>query len=214
MPTIWTRPSAAESIGFLTPGLTGAAAMSVRITCGEGAGIDTVAMTALNLIESIEPDGLVTTAMTDGTGGLFLFAVEVNTPSRNRDPAAVWSGAESAASGHAASVPASTGHASGLVSARYAHEVASRAPEIATTNPADASGRALVQALEPGSVTPVPYSLVSGNATGVVVPLTLDEVAAASAGMPLDIEFTDVLDRIAGYGDLARALGGATAPPA
>ena len=91
-----------------------------------------------------------------------------------------------------------------------AHALAHRSPEIATTNDSDAAGRALVAPLPPDDEgLPAPYSLVPGpDGPAPVAPLTRDEVAAATAGMPLDIDRADVVDRIRTRGDLALPLAG------
>ena len=72
---------------------------------------------------------------------------------------------------------------------RYANELADRSPEIATTSDTDTAGRALIEPLSAGGDgIPAPYSLVDGpDGLAVITPLTRDEVAAATAGMPLDI---------------------------
>lgn len=87
--------------------------------------------------------------------------------------------------------------------------LAERAPEIATLDPATADGRAWLADSEYGSLVPVPYSLVdSADGTGVVLPLTVDELAAVTAGMPLEPDSGDVVDRLAIHGDLAASLIG------
>jgi hypothetical protein len=87
--------------------------------------------------------------------------------------------------------------------------LADRAPEIATTDAAAADGRAWLGSSEYGSLVPAPYSLVdSADGTGVVLPLTVDELAAVTAGMPLDPDAGDVSDRLAVHGDLAGSLIG------
>lgn len=86
--------------------------------------------------------------------------------------------------------------------------MAARAPELATDDPHDAEGRVLVapHAAEFGLV-PSAYTLVRApSGIGVVAPLTLDEVAALTAGMPLDMPPGRVADRLASRGDLAAAL--------
>lgn len=168
---------------FRLPGLTGAGLVSLHIRPGGGSGMDTVAATALALASSMSQDGIAATPMTDGAGGLYLIGFPVG-PVK---PAAV--------------------------AVQYAEALAALAPEIATTDPADSGGRALVQPLPVpgGSAVPAPYSLVtSADGPGVAVPLTMDEVAAASAGMPMEVEPGDVLDRLSRYGDLAAALGQAS----
>jgi len=90
-----------------------------------------------------------------------------------------------------------------------ADALADRAPEIATTDAAAADGRAWLASSEYGSLVPAPYSLVdSADGTGVVLPLTVDELAAVTAGMPLDPDTGDVADRLAVHGDLAGSLIG------
>jgi hypothetical protein len=99
---------------------------------------------------------------------------------------------------------------------RYARELADRSPEIATTSDADAAGRALITPLPPaGDGMPAPYSLVDGpHGLAVIAPLTGDEVAAATAGMPLDIEMADMADRLRSRGDLALQLAQPSTPDA
>lgn len=98
---------------------------------------------------------------------------------------------------------------------RYARELADRSPEIATTSQADAAGRALIEPLAPGGGLPAPYSLVDGpDRLVVIAPLTRDEVAAATAGMPLDIDMADMPDRLRSRGDLALQLAQVSAPDA
>ena len=94
--------------------------------------------------------------------------------------------------------------------ARYARELAERSPEMATTTETDSAGRALIEPLLSDSDDlPAPYSLVDGPAgLAVIAPLTRDEVAAATAGMPLDIDLADVLERLRTRGDLALGLTG------
>ena len=93
---------------------------------------------------------------------------------------------------------------------RTAGALADRSPEIATINTADTAGRALVQPLSLGTGgLPAPYSLVPGpDGMAVVAPLTRDEVAAATAGMPLEIDRAELVDRIRTRGDLALLLAG------
>lgn len=100
--------------------------------------------------------------------------------------------------------------------ARYARELADRAPEIATTSGADTAGRALIEPVRPGGDgIPAPYSLVeAAGGLAVVAPLTRDEVAAATAGMPLDIELADMADRLRARGDLALQLAEEPEPDA
>ena len=106
--------------------------------------------------------------------------------------------------------------ADGSAAAKYAQELADRSPEIATTSAADAAGRAWIEPLPPGgNGLPAPYSLVAGPlGLAVIAPLTRDEVAAATAGMPLDIEMADLPERLRSRGDLALQLALASAPDA
>lgn len=93
--------------------------------------------------------------------------------------------------------------------------LADRAPEIATVDPAQDDGRVLIRLAMPGAPIPVPYSLVdSTDGTGVVLPLHADEVAAATAGMPMDYEPEDAALRLGTRGDLAAALTGEPGGPA
>ncbi len=87
----------------------------------------------------------------------------------------------------------------------YARELADRSPEIATTSGADTAGRALIEPLPSGGDgMPAPYSLLDGpTGLAVIAPLTRDEVAAATAGMPLEIEMGDMAERLRTRGDLA-----------
>jgi hypothetical protein len=174
-------------VGFALTALTGPGMAGFRVRAGPGTGIDTVATVALALAESLGRDGLTAVALTDGFDGLYLYGFQIGV------------------------VPA----AMGLRSIDYARALAAAAPEIATTDRGDIDGRALVEPLPIGSPAPAPYSLVrAGDPAGVVVPLTLDEIAAASAGMPLGIGLSDVGHRLAEYGDLAAALIRATEPSA
>ena len=115
---------------FRLPGLTARGLVSLRVRPGEGSGIDTVATAALALATSMSKDGFAATAMTDGADGLYLIGFAVG-------PVQPSAGA-----------------------ARYASELAALAPEIATTDPADSDGRALVQPLPTAGedTTPAPYS--------------------------------------------------------
>lgn len=87
--------------------------------------------------------------------------------------------------------------------------IAGRAPELATLDPAEADGRAWLSVFPGGALIPLPYSLVdSADRTGAVLPLTVDELAAITAGMPLDPHPDDATDRLAVFGDPAEALIG------
>ena len=161
-------------VSFLLPGSTGPGRLALRISAGEDSGIDTVATTALALMELMRADDVPATAMLDGAGGLYL-------------------------AGFAADQAAAD---------RYADELAGRSPEIATASRTDTAGRAFIEPLPPGGDgMPSPYSLVDGpDGLAVVAPLTRDEVAAATAGMPLDIDWVDMAERLRTRGDLALEL--------
>lgn len=91
--------------------------------------------------------------------------------------------------------------------ADMATTLAGRAPEIATVDAAGTDGRAWLAISPAGSLVPAPYSLVdSVDGTGVVLPLTVDELAAVTAGMPLDPRPDEVADRLVVHGDLAASL--------
>lgn len=173
-------------VGFWLTGLDAPGLAGLRISPGKGAEIDTVATAVLSLALSMGRDGLASIALTDGAGGLYLFA---------------WGVGEVAAGADAG--------------AGYTAALTRSAPEMVTDNADDDYGRALIEVLAPArDGLPSPYSLITDPARhgefGVVVPLTLDEVAAASAGMPLEIAPADVQARITAYGDLAAAWGQAT----
>lgn len=85
--------------------------------------------------------------------------------------------------------------------------LAERAPEIATVDPAAGDGRALLVGLDPGAPIPLPYSLVDGpDGITAVMPVTVDEIAAMTAGMPVDPAPEVVLGRLEAEGDLAAGL--------
>lgn len=85
--------------------------------------------------------------------------------------------------------------------------LSARAPEIATVDPDASDGRALLVELAPGTPVPVPYSLVDGaDGSTAVMPVTVDEVAAMTAGMPVDPSPEAVLQRLRTEGDLAAGL--------
>jgi hypothetical protein len=170
---------------------------ALHVVAGEGTGISTAATAALALCESITRDHLTAVVITDGRDGLYVIGV---------------------AAGAGSPGPAPDGW---LAASGYAEELARRAPEIATVDPRQADGRALVDASPswPGNLIPIPYSLVpadpaSGGGYGAVIPLDLDEVAAVTAGMPLDPRPLDVTGRLAARGDLAAGLLGPGAGPA
>ena len=67
----------------------------------------------------------------------------------------------------------------------------------------------LIRELTGSDPVPVPYSLIDlPDGTGVVIPLHVDEIAAAAAGMPLEFEPVDAAQRLAARGDLAERLAG------
>lgn len=184
-------------VSFALPDWTGPHRLALHLRAGEDSGIDIVATAALALMEAMQADGVQVTALLDGAGGMYL---------------------------------AGTG-AAHQAAGRYARELADRSPEMATTSVADTAGRALVQPLSPGGDSlPAPYSLVmtpeamvgtgrspdataapsmaAGEALAVIAPLSDDEVAAATAGMPLEIDMAELVERIPTRGDLARNLAG------
>jgi len=67
----------------------------------------------------------------------------------------------------------------------------------------------LVSVLTGADPVPAPYSLVDvPDGTSVVLPLHVDDIAAAAAGMPLEFEPADAAARLADRGDLADPLTG------
>ncbi len=87
--------------------------------------------------------------------------------------------------------------------------LAARAPELATVDSAQDDGRVLIRELTGSDPVPVPYSLIDlPDGTGVVIPLDVDEIAAAAAGMRLEFEPVDAAQRLAARGDLAERLAG------
>lgn len=169
------------------PDLVGAELVTIRIRPGADAGIDIVATAALALTEQLAHDGRAVCALTDGAGGLYLIGYGVG-------PANPHGGAVG-----------------------YAGDLSARAPEIATVDECDADGRALLIPFTSAEAigVPAPYSLVPADGElGAITPLTLDELAAASAGMPLDFDPSDLAARIIAYGDLAAGLAEANNPPA
>lgn len=154
----------------------------VHLRTGEGADIATAAMAAQAVAEHLATDGLTAVATTDGADGLLLVAVIPSRP---------------------------TVQARAQVNA-IAAALAARAPEIATVSPDQSQGRVFVDTspTDPGVFTPVPYSLTLGRVPGILMPVTMDEVSAASAGMPLDPEPDDVDDRLAVWSDLTRVMHG------
>lgn len=176
---------------------------TLHVASGEGTGIATAATAALALCEALTADGLVAVVTTDGGEGLYVRGVGRGIRHSVRE-------------GHGRGIGTIRGRDDGPweIAAGYAEDLARRAPEIATVDPRQADGRALIDASPswPGNVTPVPYSLVArpapGPGWGCVVPLDLDELAATTAGMPMDPGPQDVAARLATRGDLAAALLG------
>lgn len=85
--------------------------------------------------------------------------------------------------------------------------VTSRAPELATTDASQVDGRSLLRVLGPAESVPVPYSLVElAGVTSVLQPMTVDELAALTAGMPLVAEPDGIVSRLQLYGDLTGGL--------
>ena len=184
---------------------------TLHVASGEGTGIATAATAALALCQAMASDGLTAVVTTDGGEGLYVRAMGPGTRRR-----------ECGSHGQAAANTARTGlDGPWEIASAYAEELAHSAPEIATVDPRQADGRALIDASPswPGNVTPVPYSLVTATVvtppTSVadrqaecrcVVPLDLDELAATTAGMPMDPGPQDVAGRLAARGDLAMAL--------
>lgn len=181
---------------------------TLHVASGAGTGIATAATAALALCQAMNSDGLTAVVTTDGGEGLYVRAIGSGTRRRSR-----WSHGSRTADIARTGVDGPWEIASG-----YAEELARHAPEIATVDPRQADGRALIDASPswPGNITPVPYSLVAvaPDAAGTdrrvegrcVVPLDLDELAATTAGMPMDPGPQDVVARLAAKGDLAIAL--------
>lgn len=121
---------------------------------------------------------------------------------------------EAIAAAGAQAVPATDGQGGLLVFVRglvdlqpLVDALAERAPEIATVDPAASDGRVWLVCAAAAAPVAAPYSLVdSAGGTGMVLPLSVDELAAVTAGMPLDPHPGDVADRLAVHGNLAAAL--------
>jgi DNA primase len=148
----------------------------VTLQPGDGTDIATAASAALAIGDELAGHGLAVVTLLDGRGGLVLYGMLEPTDAaelRNR--------------------------LSGFLA-----DYAEQAPELATMDPAQADGRVLLSAAgtDPDVLDWAPYSLVPGACPGVVVPVHRDDIAAASAGMPLDIEPADVANRIRLRGDL------------
>lgn len=156
--------------------------MLIDLTPGDGADVATAATVALELGDRLQLAGRRAVAMVDGQGGMQLLI-----------PCAPMLG-------HVARAELA------VTLAVYAAEC----PELATLDPALAAGRVLLATTGTDTATTswAPYSLVPGGWPGVVTPIDRDDVAAASAGMPLEIEPEDVADRLRLRGDLLAAAGG------
>jgi hypothetical protein len=184
---------------------------TLHVASGEGTGIATAATAALALCQAMTSDGLTAVVTTDGGEGLYVRAMGPGTRRRMR-----------VSHGPTPTDTARTGvDGPWEIASGYAEELARNAPEIATVDPRQADGRALIDASPswPGNVTPVPYSLVTATSVAptaagndrraggrCVVPLDLDELAATTAGMPMDPGPQDIVGRLAARGDLAIAL--------
>lgn len=153
--------------------------MLVTLVTGEGVDISIAATTALALGELLGRGGVASVCAADGQGGMILFVRP----------------------------PAGDAGAARIELAAVLDRYAELAPELATTDPRLTDGRILISAAasDPAVFSWAPYSLVPGAWPGVVMPLHDDDVAAVSAGMPLEIEPEDVADRIALRGDLLSA---------
>lgn len=169
--------------GFLiTPRVAGSTdinRMVITLTTGDGADIATAATAALAIGERLALAGHRWVALVDGQGGMMLVI-----PCRSQ---------------HAGAPRAYLD--------RLLAEYATSAPELATVDLDNGDGRMVVSAAatDPAVFSWAPYSLVPGAWPGVVMPLHADDVAAASAGMPLEIEPEDVADRLRLRGDLFAA---------
>jgi bifunctional non-homologous end joining protein LigD len=156
---------------------------------GRGAGIAECATLALAIRGALAQDGLSAVPKTTGGAGLHLLA-----PIAPSQPDAVV----------------------GYVK-RLAEALASAAPELATSKIGEAqrAGRVLLDWRQNvyRATTVAPYSLRAGDSPTVSTPVSWDEVAAASAGMPLSFGMDDVVDRIAEHGDLAAAALTPHPPP-
>ena len=186
-------------VTFLVPAPR-ANAVAVHVGVGDGADLATAATAALALCDDLSAAGLQPVVTTDAGQGLWVYGVAPRPTS----------------------MPDAQSQA-----ARMAAAVATRAPEIATVDPEQADGRVLLipaHDLDPGPTgtvppvdglrrlgadvwVPAPYSVVpTARGLGVIAPLHLDEVAAVTAGMPLDLTPEDMAGRLQARGDLAAPL--------
>ena len=163
--------------------------MVIDLDPGSGAGIAECATLALALRGALADDGLHAVPKTTGKAGMHLMVPIAPTPH---------------------------GEVVEYVK-RLAEALASAAPELATSKIGEAnrSGRVLLDWRQNAyrMTTVAPYSLRAGDEPGVSTPVTWDEVAAASAGMPLRFSMDDVRERIARRGDLAADVLTADRPP-
>ncbi len=150
--------------------------MIITLETGDGTDIAVTATTALAVADILQTHGQDAVTFLDGRGNLLML---LQCPPRN---------AESARN-----------FLDGLLD-----DYATQAPELATTGDAAGDGgvRLSAHATSVSVFSWAPYSLVPGSAPGVVIPLHADDVAAASAGMPLDIGPQDVTGRLLLRGDL------------
>lgn len=147
-----------------------------QVGIGEGTDISTAATAALAVVEDLQAQGFTAVPATDGQGGLFVFVPVSVEPPR-------------------------------VDLLQVIGSLALRAPEMATVDADATDGRAWLAAPGVGTLIPAPYSLVdSAEGTGVVFPLAIDELAAVTAGMPLDLTPGDLSDRLGRYGDLGTRL--------
>jgi len=146
---------------------------------GRGAGMTECATLALALRGALAGDGLHAVPKTTGKAGMHLLVPIATTPH----------------------------HEVVEYVKRLADALASAAPELATSKIGEAnrSGRVLLDWRQNAyrMTTVAPYSLRAADEPAVSTPVTWDEVAAASAGMPLRFSMDEVRERIAKHGDLA-----------
>ena len=156
---------------------------------GRGAGIAECATLALVLRDALAGDGLHAVPKTTGKAGMHLMVPIAPTP-------------------HEQVV--------GYVK-RLAEALATAAPELATAKIGEAnrSGRVLLDWRQNAyrMTTVAPYSLRGADEPGVSTPVSWDEIAAASAGMPLSFSMDEVRERIERRGDLAAGVLAADRPP-
>jgi len=156
---------------------------------GHGAGIPECATLAMAIRGALAADGLSAVAKTTGKAGMHLLA-----------PIA----------------PAPVGRVVDYVR-RLATALATAAPELATSKlgEKERKGRVLLDWRQNvyRATTVAPYSLRAGDEPGVSTPVDWDEVAAATAGMPLRFSPDDVRERIAQHGDLAAGVFTESPPP-